>query len=199
MSTPFARAGSTRYFDPYVGRWTTKILPGEFALTAEDELIVTAVGSCVAACIHDPVLGIGGMNHFMLPNSAGGEWAGQSAAARYGNFAMEYLINAILKQGGARHRLTAKIFGGGVMVTARQNIGAMNVAFARAYLETEKIPLLAQDVGDSYSRKVYFHPKSGAVTVKKLAVLSNTTIPDREADYARQLAGMDVAGDVELF
>ncbi|MBI1362421.1 MAG: chemoreceptor glutamine deamidase CheD [Proteobacteria bacterium] len=199
MGDSFSRKGQNRYLDPYVNRWTTKILPGEYAVTAEDELIVTAVGSCIAACIHDTVTGIGGMNHFMLPSSTGGDWAGQNAAARYGNFAMEFLINEILKQGGKKTNLVAKIFGGGTMMPAQLQIGEMNAAFAREYLQTEKIPILAEDVGQGYSRKVYFHPKSGAVTMKKLMVLANDTIPRREADYGKVLSDMPLDGEVELF
>ena len=112
MSADLQPKANNRYFDPSVDCWANKILPGEFyVLDNSDEMIVTTLGSCIAACIRDSVTGVGGMNHFMLPTSDSGEWAGSSASARYGNFAMEHLINEILKRGGDKRRLEAKIFG----------------------------------------------------------------------------------------
>jgi len=199
MSAPLTHHGSNRYLDPYTKLWTTKILPGEYAVVPMGEVVVTAVGSCIAACIHDRVLGIGGMNHFMLPTSVGGDWAGQSSAARYGNYAMEYLINEILKQGGKRTQLEAKIFGGGVMMASQIAVGDMNIDFAKAYLQTEGIPLKAVDVGGAYSRKVYFTPQTGEVSLKKLSVQNNATLSDREASYAKNLKIGSLSGEVELF
>ena len=190
------------YFDPHLKRETVKILPGEYYVTSEGEMIVTTLGSCIAACIRDTVLGVGGMNHFMLPHSKEGEWAGFNQATRYGNFAMERLINDILMAGGKKNRLEAKLFGGGQMFGefSVTDVGRQNARFAEEYLRTENIMLMAADVGGPYSRKVYFDPKTGKVMVKKLTTVPNDTIKKREQSYAQKMeTPTSTTGDIELF
>ena len=201
MSITLAHAAKNTYVDPDLKTPTVKLLPGEYHVAKTGEVIVTTLGSCIAACIRDKEKGIGGMNHFMLPTSEEGTWAGVSAASRYGNFAMEYLINEIIKRGGVKSKMEAKIFGGGIMFGAGNgsHVGATNIDFAKRYLTTEKIPMTAEDVGSNVSRKVYFEPASGKVIVKRLVVLKNDTLLQRETAYSKQLATQPIAGDVELF
>jgi chemotaxis protein CheD len=193
---------SNLYYDRTFDCDAAKILPGEYYCTFKDMLIVTVLGSCVSACIRDRVSGIGGMNHFMLPDSGGdGSNPLISASARYGTYAMELLINELLKSGARRENLEAKVFGGGNVLRGLTalNVGERNAAFVRAYLKAEGIRVLAEDLNDIFPRKVYFFPRSGRVLVKKLRELNNNTLVNREQDYASRLAGRDIGGEVDLF
>lgn len=189
------------YYDQYFEREAVKILPGEYFVTPRDLLIVTVLGSCVSVCLRDPQNGIGGMNHFMLPGNSDDGFGPVSSSARYGVYAMEVLINHLLKLGARRHQLEAKVFGGGCVlrgITAN-NIGQRNVDFVLDYLHTEGIELLAEDLLDIYPRKVYFFPASGRVLVKKLKNLHNTTLLDRESDYSLRIRKAPVGGAIDLF
>ena len=193
-----------RYWDPVHHTYAAKLLPGEYYVTVVDEMIVTVLGSCVSACIRDPIRGIGGMNHFMLPTSQRDDedrWQHGclDAAARYGNYAMELLINTILKHGGNRAHLEVKIVGGGRILSHMTDIGQRNIAFVRAYLRTEGLQVMAEDVGDIHPRKVYYLPSLGKVRMQKLRALHNDTILRREKAYMHSLAQQPVHGDVELF
>lgn len=191
-----------RYWDRSHQGFAAKILPGEFYVTTQNELITTVLGSCVSACIRDKVLGIGGMNHFMLPIDSGGGWQGNgalSASTRYGNHAMEQLINEILKNGGDRRNLEIKIVGGGRILASMTDIGRRNIEFVHEYLQAEGLRILGEDVGDIYPRKVQYLPMSGKVRVKKLRSLHNNTIVEREEQYLHQIEAAPVAGEVELF
>jgi len=161
-------------------------------------LLVTVLGSCVAACIRDPERGIGGMNHFMLPDAGTGV---MSRSARYGAYAMELLVNELIKSGARRSALQAKVFGGGrVMATlANANVGERNAGFVLDYLAQEGIPVVAQDLLDSHARKIYFFPKSGRVLLKRLARMNNDTLMRREREYQERLSRDDASGDIELF
>jgi chemotaxis protein CheD len=187
------------YFDRNFKTEAAKILPGEYYVTGRDMLLVTVLGSCVSACIRDPLSGIGGMNHFMLPE--GDNHNPLSASARYGGYAMEVLLNQLIKLGAARSRLEAKVFGGGAVMRGftTQNVGAINSDFVLDYLRTEKIRVVAQDLRDIYPRKVYYFPASGRVLVKKLKQVHNDTIVRRETEYGSRLHSAEVGGDVELF
>ncbi|WP_019141208.1 chemoreceptor glutamine deamidase CheD [Noviherbaspirillum massiliense] len=189
------------YYDRTFDCDAAKILPGEYYHTCKDMLIVTVLGSCVSACIRDRVTGIGGMNHFMLPDSGPDGDSPVSASMRYGTYAMEILINDLLKAGARRENLEAKVFGGGNVLRGfvAMNVGARNAQFVREYLRAENIRILAEDLNDIYPRKVYFFPRSGKVLVKKLKQLNNNTLVNREQDYANQLSATPVAGAVELF
>ena len=192
-----------RYWDKQHDIQAAKILPGEYYVTNNNELVTTVLGSCVSACIRDRVFGIGGMNHFMLPLSEGKGWGGASdftsTATRFGNYAMEHMINDILKHGGHKKQLEAKIFGGGRMMDAQTDIGRTNIDFVCGYLKTEGIPVLAQDVGDIYPRKVIYFPESGKVRVKKLKNMHNSTVLKRETQYRKEIVEQPVQTDIELF
>lgn len=189
------------YFDRNLNLEASKILPGEYYVTKRDMVLVTVLGSCVAACIRDRVTGIGGMNHFMLPDSGQGEDNPLSVSARYGTYAMEMMINQLIKLGSQRTNFEAKVFGGGKVLRGFTvgNVGERNARFVLEYLQTENIQVTAQDLLDIYPRKVYFFPKTGRVLVKKLKSLHNDTIFNREKEYRSRLKQSGVEGDVELF
>ena len=178
-----------------------KILPGEYFYTGKDMLISTVLGSCVSACIRDRLTGLGGMNHFMLPDGAEASNSPVSASMRYGSFAMEVLINDLLKAGARREHLEAKVFGGGAVLRGftAMNVGERNAAFVMQFLKTERIPVLAQDLNDVYPRKVFFFPRTGKVLVKKLMQTQNDTLAQRELDYAKRLKVQPVGGAIDLF
>ncbi len=187
-----------RYYDRHFEIEAVKVLPGEYFVTTTNVLLVTVLGSCVSACIRDRDKGLGGMNHFML---AGGETDAMSASARYGTYAMEILVNHLLKLGARRDRLEAKVFGGGRVMEklTHSNVGERNSQFVIDYLHTEGIPVVAQDLLDVHPRKVYFFPDSGRVLVKKLMRMHNDTLARREKEYADRLTEAPVAGEIELF
>ena len=187
------------YFDRHFNKEAAKILPGEYFVSGSGVLLVTVLGSCVAACVRDPLAGVGGMNHFMLPDDGGKDAV--AASARYGTYAMEVLINHLLKLGARRDRLEAKVFGGGAVLAslASSNVGVRNAEFVLNYLKLEGIPVIASDLLDSYPRKVYFFSDSGRVLVKKLNRVHNDTLYTREQTYKARLTHAEVAGDVELF
>ncbi|MCC2973506.1 chemoreceptor glutamine deamidase CheD [Massilia sp. IC2-476] len=188
------------YYDRTFDCDAAKILPGEYYYTGKNMLIVTVLGSCVSACIRDRITGLGGMNHFMLPDGGDGS-SPVSASMRYGSFAMEILINDLLKAGARREHLEAKVFGGGAVLRGftAMNVGERNAAFVTDFLKTERIPVLASDLNDIYPRKVYFFPKTGKVLVKKLMQTQNDTLAKRELDYAKRLKVEPVGGDIDLF
>lgn len=189
------------YYDRQFDMEAAKILPGEYYVTARDMVIVTVLGSCVAACLRDKTSGIGGMNHFMLPHGGNDPRNPLSTSARYGTYAMEMLINHLLKLGAKRSNFEAKVFGGGNVLRGFtvSNVGARNADFILEYLKTEKIKVVAQDLLDIYPRKVYFFPKTGRVLVKKLRQVHNNTIIEREKEYSSRLTYSAVEGEIELF
>jgi len=189
------------YYDRTFDTQAAKILPGEYYYTAKDMLIVTVLGSCVSACIRDRVSGLGGMNHFMLPDGGADNNSPVSASARYGTFAMEILINSLLKSGARRENLEAKVFGGGAVLKGftAMNVGERNAAFVLTFLKNERIRIIAEDLNDIYPRKVYFFPRTGKVLVKKLMQTHNDTLAKREIEYASRLKVQPVAGEIELF
>lgn len=197
---PLVHGRASKYLDRNFNRQAMKILPGEFYATAEDEVIVTVLGSCVAACIMDPIAMVGGMNHFMLPVKQGERDPDVFYAARYGAAAMEYLINNLLHLGAQRDRLVAKAFGGGkVMRGMSTDVGGQNVDFVREFLRNEDIPIWSEDMGGPYPRKVYFFPHTGQVLVKRMESTHNDTVLNRELTYIQEVVGRPMSGDVELF
>lgn len=189
-----------RYWDPVNECHTAKILPGEYYVTLRGEMITTVLGSCVSACIRDRRLGVGGMNHFMLPHSEQvDDWSIISSAARYGSYAMEVLINDILKNGGRREYLEVKLFGGGQVLTHKTNVGQRNIAFVRDYIASEGLQLVSEDLGGEYPRKVIYFPHTGVARVKKLKTLKNDTVMRRESSYLTTLESAPVKKDIELF
>jgi chemotaxis protein CheD len=172
-----------------------KVLPGEFFVSDEDMLIVTTLGSCIAACLWDRERHIGGMNHFMLPE-------GSSDSGRYGSFAMELLINQLMKRGASRSTLEAKVFGGGAVIASMttMNVGERNTHFVLDYLRTERIPVVSKDVLDVCARKVCLLPESGKVLVKRLAP-TNAAALEAQARAAAEKVAPQAAngGSVDLF
>lgn len=189
------------YFDRYFDREAVKILPGEYYVTNHGLLIVTVLGSCVAACVRDPVTGIGGMNHFLLPNDHSAAEGVVTESARYGSYAMELLINHLIKMGASRQRLQAKIFGGGNVLRGLTvaNVGQRNAQFVEEYLQNEGIPVVGHDLLGDYPRKVYFFTDTGKVKIKTLRSIHNTTILERESEYRLKIKSAPVSGDVDLF
>jgi chemotaxis protein CheD len=196
------KVSTSLYFDRTFDCEAAKISPGEYFYTDKDMMIVTVLGSCISACIRDSKTGIGGMNHFMLPDSAAADKDSPvSESMRYGTYAMEVLINQLIRNGARRENLEAKIFGGGNVLKSftTTNVGARNAEFVKKYLKDEHIRIVGEDLLDIYPRKVYYFPKTGKVMVKKLMKLTNNTVFEREKDYASKLKVADVGGDVDLF
>ncbi len=185
-------AGS--YYDPALDTDVIKLLPADWKVSSDEVALATVLGSCVAACIYDPLVKLGGMNHFMLPDAAPGD-----GSARYGAHAMELLINGLLKHGAVRARLQAKVFGGGNVLPGMtlDPIGTRNANFVLAYMDNERIPILAEDLGGNQPRKVVFFVRTGRTLVKRLPAAGE--IAKVERDYRSRLSQVPVAGSVELF
>lgn len=202
MSMLEEEISTTLYFDRTFDCNAAKISPGEYYFTDKDMVIVTVLGSCVSACIRDSVSGIGGMNHFMLPDGAASDKDSPvSESMRYGTYAMEVLINQLLRNGARRENLEAKIFGGGNVLKSftTMNVGDRNAMFVKKFLREERIRVTSEDLLDIYPRKVYYFPKTGKVLVKKLKSMHNDTIFKREEAYASKLKTADVGGEIDLF
>jgi chemotaxis protein CheD len=182
------------FFDPHFNNNAVKILPGEFYVADEDLLVMTTLGSCIAACLWDRNARVGGLNHFMLPEASGD--GGDSG--RYGAYAMELLINEMMKRGAARSSLEAKVFGGGQVIAGMDslNIGERNTRFVLDYLKAERIVVVSKDVLDIYPRKVCFLPFSGKAMVKRLAATAAATVQAQERAAVPAPAS---GGSVDLF
>lgn len=189
------------YFDRKHETEAARVLPGEYYATDQNMLLVTVLGSCVTACIRDRQNGIGGMNHFMLPDGRIDENDPSSMSARYGIYAMEILINHIIKIGARRANLEAKVFGGGNVMPGliEANVGERNAEFVLGFLETENIPIVARDLVDIYPRKVHYFPSTGKVFVRKLRDLPDSAIIERERNYSLRLPKASIGGAIELF
>ncbi|CBL46756.1 Chemotaxis protein CheD [gamma proteobacterium HdN1] len=191
-----------RYWDARHQMAVAKIMPGQLYVTRHREMIVTVLGSCVSACVRDKVTGVGGMNHFMLPiqQEAARSSTPISDAARYGNWAMEMLINEILKQGGKRQTLEVKLFGGGKVLSGINHIdvGAKNIAFVTEYIGREGFAIADKDMGGTYARKILYFPATGAVEVLRISEQRNDQLVMREDDYGKRI-DLQTQNDVELF
>jgi chemotaxis protein CheD len=162
-------------------------------------LLDTVLGSCISACLYDPVSGIGGMNHFMLPEGADPE---NPTSARYGVNAMELLISQLMKLGGERRRFQAKVFGGGHVLKIRESLDGVpqrNIDFVRRFLETEQIPVIKEDVGGYQPRRVLFHTHTGKVFLKYLGNNEAERTAEEEMVYLISLKKQKLDGDVTLF
>lgn len=198
-----SESGSARrYRDPRFDAIAVKVFPGDHYVTADaDEMLVTILGSCVTACIRDPLIGVGGMNHFMLPESAGSgsDWDTASASMRYGNVAMERLINDILKRGGARDRLEIKVFGGGNVMNGTTNIGHRNAEFVEEYLQAEGLPIAARHLRGNLPRRVHYFPATGKVMLLELQRSEQEEVVRSEVSYKHKIQVEPESGSVELF
>jgi chemotaxis protein CheD len=176
------------------------VFPGHHYVTGNDtEMLVTILGSCVTACIRDPLIGVGGMNHFMLPESQGVGWDSASASMRYGNVAMERLINDILVRGGARQRLEVKVFGGGNVMKGTTNIGHRNAEFVKDYLAAENLPIAAEHLRGNLPRRVHYFPTTGRVLLLELQRTDEDDILKSEALHKSKIQSEPVSGSAELF
>jgi len=186
------------FFEAHFRNEAVKVLPGEFFVHDEDILIMTTLGSCIAACLWDRERRIGGMNHFMLPDAGGSNADG----GRYGSYAMELLINEMMKRGASRLTLEAKVFGGGAVISGMNtiNVGERNTSFVLDYLKTERIPVVSKDVLDIYPRKVCFFPGSGKAMVKRLASSNPEALMAQDrAAAARAVPAASGGGSIDLF
>jgi chemotaxis protein CheD len=204
MSTASIDSSSSnhRRVDPSTGRWTTRVLPGECYVTGDNEVLTTVLGSCVSACIRDPHLGVGGMNHFLLPVEPGSAPVADSIlglATRYGGHAMETLINGLLKRGAKRERLEIKLFGGGKILGGNADVGKRNIDFIHDFLKIEGLRSVAEDLGDVYPRTITYEPSTGRARVKRLRPLEAQSVARHEQDYMRTVDRNDDGGDIELF
>lgn len=193
-----------RGWDRQNDRWSAKILPGEYFVTRSDEIITTVLGSCISACVRDPVAGVGGMNHFMLPEditNGSSTWLDPKAglSTRYGSFAMESLINDLLKLGAHRERLEVKLTGGGRILASMTDVGERNIEFARNWLRLEGLKVADEDVGDTYPRRIQYFPATGRVLMFRLRALEHGAVVHSEKQYMTNLRQTPTGNDVELF
>ncbi len=191
-----------RYWDPRMRMPAAKILPGECYVSKTGEMIVTVLGSCIAACIRDKRIGVGGMNHFMLPIQH--EDMTKSAIVSelaYGNWAMEFLVNEILKLGGKKANMEVKLFGGGNVMSnfSHIDVGGRNIDFVLKFIEQEGLSVVAKDLGSDCPRKVLYFPDTGAVKLRRLKTQANDTIGQREREYFQSVNKKPDTGDIELF
>ena len=183
------------FYDAHFKNDAVKILPGEYFVHDEDMLIMTTLGSCIAACLYDRNAKVGGMNHFMLPDGVGD-------SGRYGSYAMELLINEMMKRGATRMTMEAKVFGGGQVVSGMttMNVGERNTNFVMDYLKTERIPVVSKDVLDVYPRKVCYLPGSGKAMVKRLAPTNTDALMAQDRAAAQKAVPASTGGgSVDLF
>ena len=190
------------FYDAHFRNEAVKVLPGEFFVFDEDILIMTTLGSCIAACLWDREKRIGGMNHFLLPEGSGGTGGNNGDSGRYGNFAMDQLIGEMVKRGANRGTMEAKVFGGGAVISGMNtiNVGQRNTTFVMDYLRTERITVVSKDVLDIYPRKVCFLPASGKAMVKRLASANTEALAAQErAATSRATPTVVGGGSVDLF
>ncbi|MEK8033097.1 chemoreceptor glutamine deamidase CheD [Ideonella sp. DXS29W] len=191
------KAGEASFFfyDAHFKNEAVKVLPGEYYCDSEDLLVMTTLGSCIAACLWDRQARVGGMNHFMLPDGAGD-------SGRYGSYAMELLINEMMKRGASRLTMEAKVFGGGAVISGMNsiNVGERNTKFVMDFLSTERIPIVSKDVLDVYPRKVCFLPASGKAMVKRLAPANAEALIAQDRVAAQKAAPANTGGgSIDLF
>ncbi len=186
-------------YDPQSGMNVVKIFSGDaYVSTKPNEMLVTILGSCVAACIRDPIAGVGGMNHFLLPGNES-TVTELSAANRYGVFAMESLINGILKAGGRKERLEVKVFGGGNVINNSIRIGSKNASFIREFLKAEGIKIVSEDLEGDLPRRIHYYPDTGKVMMRKLKRKEDMQVLEEEKKYTQTLTAKPVEGDIDLF
>lgn len=197
-STEKRHGGS--YYHPQFRAHTLKIFLGHHLVSDKpDVMMVTTLGSCVAACVRDPEAAVGGMNHFLLPDVPESEQDHAGTAARYGSVAMERLINEILARGGKRSRLEVKLFGGARVIDSSMDVGRKNAAFALDYVRREGLKLVGQDFGGTSARRVHFFPYSGRALRKLLRPEALADTVSKELNFMSSLRVEPIEGDVELF
>lgn len=180
------------------------IHPGEYFATRDDTIISTILGSCIAVSLFDANQCMGGLNHFMLPGELGREGLIRDPNAKYGMYAMELLVNELLKMGSRKKDLGAKVFGGGAVLRfadgGTTRIPQSNIDFAFAYLEEEGIPVLASDVGGREPRKIFLFPRTGKVLLKRIVPSQASLVEKEEERYLQTVRAEEAeAGAVTLF
>jgi chemotaxis protein CheD len=205
MALPTAQQGpppGRRSFQDASGATFVSVAPGDqYVTTSPDETVVTLLGSCVAACARDTVTGVGGLNHFLLPSSDQ-DLKGSDEAMRFGDYAMEQLLNTIYRKGGQRGRIEFKIFGGARVLggSTMLKIGEQNINFVEKFLKNEGFPIVARSVGGTAPRRLRFHPATGKAFVQELDRTIAATVTKDEEQYRRKIAKVAPAGgDVEFF
>lgn len=184
-----------RFWEPRLGAWVVQVLPGELYVTRVEEVIATVLGSCVSACVRDRARNIGGMNHFMLPEAPAASDA--TAPARYGVYALECLLNSVLRGGGRREDLEVKVFGGGRVLHVNTDVGRANIEFVNRFFADERITITSADVGDTVARRLRYWPLTGRVQLMRMPIASARSIVEEEARAATRITPS--AGTVELF
>jgi chemotaxis protein CheD len=172
------------------------VIQGDYAVNGDDGVVMTTVlGSCVAVCLHDPVAIISGMNHFLLAEPLPGHVTDPSALERYGAFAMEQLINGMIKKGASRKSMRAHIYGGASMHGTMGDIGKSNAIFARKFLDCDQIMITREDVGDALARRVEMRARSGQIRCSRIPVTLNSP----PVVIAKNVAPKRDIGDVDFF
>jgi len=184
--------------------YAANVVPGEFYITEQDECIKTTLGSCIACCVRDPENGIGGLNHFMLPefNSTKRNLKDTSQLGKEGCWAMEFLINGVLLHGGERSNLEVKLFGGAQLIAGLEGaqVGQKNINFIDDYVNKESLNVAARDLGGQYARTIIFFPKTGKVKLNRLGHNQDKKVLREEQSYAGRVNSTpDSCGDIELF
>ncbi len=191
--------GKKRFFNPTYETNVVKVFAGDcYITTREDEMVATVLGSCVSACVRDPIAKVGGMNHFLLPGDENSDNKA-SDAARYGVFAMESLINGLLNAGAQKPRLEFKVFGGGNVINNSARIGTKNANFVRDFLKREGYRITTEDLEGDFPRSVHYYPITGKVMVRKLKRQSDCMVAAEEAKYQQKISIKPIEGDIELF
>ncbi len=199
MATADYFHGKKSEYDPATDTYVVKIFSGEwYVSTKPSEVLVTILGSCVSACVRDPFTGVGGMNHFLLPGDES-MITQTSDAARYGVFAMESLINGILKEGGRKDRLEVKVFGGGNVINNSAKIGSKNAAFIRTFLDKEGYKIASEDLEGDLPRRIHYFPETGKVMMRKLRRKEDQVVVEEEARYSKKIITKPVEGSIDLF
>jgi chemotaxis protein CheD len=191
---------SRRYFDPRFDATIITVAPGEHEITAaKDEIVATVLGSCISVCMRDPQVGVGGLNHFLLPKNNSG--SDSNAGERYGDTAMEVLINGLLKRGAKRGNLEAKVFGGARVLSGATMlaIGDGNITFVTEFLKVEGIPVVSRDVGGTRSRRIHYQPSSGRAWVQHVQSTARDPEHQQEVAYLNRLKSQPAACDVEIW
>ena len=197
--------GAKRFFqDRETGRRIVKVFQGEWYVTCTDEIVSTILGSCISACVRDPLMKVGGINHFLLPYSdnqenSGGKPRDAGLPTRYGNFAMEQLINEILKRGGDRNRLEVKVFGGGNVLAGGMEIGHRNADFVEDYLAKEGFKVVSKSLRGVLPRMIRYFPESGKVMVRTVDPSRAQSIAQQENKKRIRIVEKEPEGDIELF
>ncbi len=195
-------SGPKRYYDQNMELTVVKLMTGDCYVTGEPgEMLVTILGSCISVCMRDPVVGAGGMNHILLPGNSNTalEKGDPGYSTRFGAFAMEELINGIMKLGGKKERLEVKMFGGGNVIKNSAMIGTKNINFVKEFLKNEGLKVVSQDVGGTHPRRIHYYPDTGRLMLRQLKRKEDMEIVNREKDYESKIIKPAPSSDVELF